>query len=198
MTSETYAPDDQKRTMAGGVIITVVSLLATVLVIGGLIYGAGAHARNQAVLATFGCEPNLSPSGLPCTTIFQEERWYTAMTTPAIKQLNSDAIGYTTNEWHNLAGAEAALRAEATSANAFETSLAHFFRFGPAVAPKVRALMQAIASSVKLIDRQARSSSLTQMRSFNGRVQIAAATVESDLKLVHKALYTRPTAAQEP
>ena len=197
MTSETYVRAGQDRTKAGTVILMVTSFLAAALVIGGLIYAAGASARNKAALAAAGCEPNLSHSGLPCTTVWVLEKQYTAITSRAIQQLSNDVTGYTANEWNNLAAAKAALRAEATSANAFETSLARF-PFPPAVAPQANALTQAIAARVKLIAKQARSSSLAQLRSFNHRLQIAGAAVEADMRLVRRALYTRPAASQEP
>jgi hypothetical protein len=197
LTSETYARGGRESTIAGTVIMTTVSLLAAVLVIAGLIYAAGTGARHQAALAAAGCEPNLSPSGLQCTSVWMLERRYMSITTPAIQQLNTDVAAYTAKQRHNLAAAEAALRAEAASADAFDTSLVRF-PFPPAVAPLAKALIQAILTRVKLTGEQARSSSLAQLRSFNDRVDRAGAAIQTEMKLVRKALYTRPTANQEP
>jgi hypothetical protein len=197
LTSESYARGGQEQTTAGSVILAVVSFLAAVLLIAGLIYATGTSERHKAALAAAGCEPNLSPSGLQCTTVWMLERQYMTMTTLAIQQLNTDVAAYTANEGHHLAAAEAALTAEVTSENALDTSLARF-PFPPAVAPTVKALIQADQARAKLTAEQARSSSLTQVRSFNDRVKVASAAVQTEMKLVRKALYTRPTANQEP
>jgi len=49
-----------------------------------------------------------------------------------------------------------------------------------------------------LTAEQARSSSLTQLRSFNHRVEVASAAVQTEMKLTLKALDTPPTVKQEP
>jgi hypothetical protein len=70
-------------------------------------------------------------------------------------------------------------------------------RQGPG-AGRRKHLIQADQALAKLTAGQARSSSLTQLRSFNDRVQVASTTVQNDLKLVRKALNARPTVNQEP
>ena len=197
MTSHTYARGGLQPTTAGAVIIAAASLLAAVVVLAGLFYAAGTSTRHKAALAAAGCEPNLSPSGLQCTTVWTLERRYTTITTSAMQQLNTDVAAYNASERRDLAAAEAALRAEVTSANAFTASLARF-PFPPAVVPRARALMQAIHDRVKLTLVQARSSSLRQLRSFNARVRVAGAAVRTDMTLLRTALYQRPVASQEP
>jgi hypothetical protein len=122
--SEACAGSGREQTTAGGVIIAVSSVLAALLVIAGLCYASGTGARHQAALAAASCEPNLSPSGLPCTTAQMLASEYMAIMTPASQQLNTDMAAYTASEKHNLAEAEAALTAEVTSERAFDTSLA--------------------------------------------------------------------------
>jgi hypothetical protein len=200
MTSETYHVRGRPQSTAGGsVILAVVSSLSFVLVIAGLYYAAGDGPRQQRALAAAGCEPNLSPepASVPCTTVWDLERQYTKITTSAIQQLTTDVAAYTASERKNLAAAEAALTAQVTTAQAFDASLRQF-PFPPAVAPQATALIQAIAARVKLIGEQARSSSLTQLRSFNAGIDASAAKIQTDMNIVHKALYTRPTATQEP
>ncbi|HUC25079.1 MAG TPA: hypothetical protein VMA73_20410 [Streptosporangiaceae bacterium] len=192
-----YATGGKKSTRAGGVIITTLALLSTFLVIWGLYYATGTGERHKVALAAAGCEPNLLSVNVGCTTVWMLERRYTSITTPAVQQLNTDVAAYTAKERHSLAAAEAALRAEVASASAFDTSLAQF-PFPPVVAPMARALIQAIHSRIKLTAEQARSSSLAQLRSFNDRVKAAGAAIQTEMKLVHKALYTRPTVNQEP
>jgi hypothetical protein len=169
------------------------------LVIAGMIYGTGIGARRKALLAAGDCAavPSLVKTGLDCTTAQQLADRYTRITAPAIQQLNADVAAYTANEGHNLAAAESALMAQVTLAKALDKSLAQF-PFPAAVAPRAKALMQAIDARVKLIAEQSRSSSLSRLRSFNHRVKVAGAAVQTDMKLVSKGLYARPTANQEP
>ncbi len=198
MTSETYSiRGRQQSTTGGGILVVLISLLATVLVIAGLAYAAGTPARHRAALAAAGCEPNLSPSGLQCTTVWMLETQWTKLTTTDIQQLDADVAAYTASERTNLAAAEAALAAEVTSAKAFATSLANF-TWPTAVVPQANALIKAIDARVELTAEQARSSSLVQLRSFNARIDAASTEIQTDMNLVHQALYTRPTAAQEP
>jgi hypothetical protein len=188
-----------QSTTAGGVILVALALLSTFLVLWGLYYATGIGAREKRALAAAGCEPNLSPipSNVNCTTVWMLERQYTKMTNLAIQQLNADVADYTLSARRSLARADSALTAEVATAKAFDTSLAHF-PFPPAVAPASNSLIQAIQARIKLTAEQARSSSLTQLRSFNGRVNASGAAIQADMNLVHKALFTRPAANQEP
>lgn len=198
MLNETYAigrPDQSTR--AGGVILATVSILAAILVAAGFIYAAGTGERHKAALAAAECEPNLSPSGLPCTTVPMLVSRYLTITTPADQQLNADEAAYAANERHDLAAAEAALRAELTSETSLDASLGRF-PFPAAVAPVATALVQADHARVRLIAQQARSTSLSQLRSFNHRSKAAGAAVQTEMKLLRRALDARPTASQEP
>jgi hypothetical protein len=197
LTSETYARGGDEEERAGRLIIVAVSILCAVLVIAGLAYATGTGARRQDALAAAQCEPNLSPIGLPCTTVQVLTSQYTATINPAIQQLNTDAAAYTASERRHLAAAEAALTAEVASGRALAAKLASF-PFPPAVAPASSALVQAIRASANLTAEQARSSSLLQMRSLNERVAVAGAAVRADLNLTIKALDTPPTVSQEP
>jgi hypothetical protein len=191
---QTYASGGQEDTAAGRIIVMVSSLLAALLVIAGLSYAMGTGQRHEAALAAAGCEPNLSPSGLPCTTAQMLASQYAAIMTPAIQQLNADVAAYTASERHNLAAAEMALTAEVASEHAFGTSLAGI-AFPPAIAPMARALAQANQALAQLTAEQARSSSLTQLRSFNHQVQVTSAAVQAEMRLVGQALDPPPRAA---
>lgn len=194
--SATYASGGQDETTVGRVILTVVSFLAAVLVIAGLIYAMGTGGRHKAALAAAGCEPNLSPSGQQCTDVGMLTGQYLAMVNPAMQQLNTDAAAYTATERHSLTAAEAALTAEAVSEHAFDTRLA-VFPFPPVTVPVATALEHAIQAQAKVIAEQARSSSLTQLRSFNRRAEVASAAVQTEMKLLSKAVGTPPTVNQE-
>lgn len=192
-----YARGGQEQPRTDSVIVGLISLLAAVLVITGLIYATGSGGRNKAALAAAGCEPNLSPSGLQCTTAQTLASRYLTITTPVNQQLNADLAAYTASEKRHLAKAEAALTAEVTVENAFGTSLARF-PFPPAIAPIAKALIQADLARAKLTAEQAQSSSLTRMRSFNERVKVAGRQVRTEMTLVRTALASPPTASQEP
>jgi hypothetical protein len=192
-----YARGGQKNTRAGGVILAAVALLSTFLVILGLYYAAGDRERHKVALAAAGCEPNLLSINAGCTTVQMLNSRYKSIANPVIQQVNADVAAYTGNERHHLAAAEAALTAEVTSENAFGASLARF-PFPPAVAPIAKALIQANQARAKLTAEQARSSSLTQLRSFNERVKVASAAVQTEMKLTRRALDSPPTANQEP
>jgi hypothetical protein len=54
--------------------------------------------------------------------------------------------------------------------------------------PVASALLRDDKALAKLTAEQARSTSLTRMRSFNRRVQAASATVQAEMKLIRKDL----------
>jgi hypothetical protein len=142
--------------------------------------------------------------------------------TPATQQLNTQIAAYAVNERRDLPAAEAALTAEVTSVNAFDTSLAAVTFtpqnratadeliqnatsnatpvpldaaiFTPQVTVVADALIQANQALAKLLAEQAQSSSLARMRSFNRRVKVARAAVQTDMKLIVKALDSPPAA----
>jgi len=197
VTSYSYARGGEESTFAGGVILAIIASLASVLVIMGLVYAAGTPARHQRALAAAGCEPNLSPDGLQCTTVWMLERRYTAITTSALGQLNTDVAAYTANEFSNLAAAKASVTVQVATARALDAKLSQF-PFPPAVAPRANALIHAVLARVKVMTEQAGSTSLVQLRSFNAEVDADGVVIQKDLDLVRTALFTRPTAAQEP
>ena len=216
MTSETYGMGSQEQTGAGRVILMVSSSLAALLVIAGLIYATGTGARHKAAVAAAGCEPSLFISGMPCTTEQMMASRYEAIVTPATQQLNTEMAAYAVNERRDLAAAEADLSAEVVTEQAFDNSLAattftpqnraaaaaliqNATSSGtpvplaaailtPQVTAIAEALIQADQALVTLLAEQARSASLTQLRSFNHRVQVASAAVQTEMKLIAKAL----------
>ena len=195
----TYARRGPEPATADGRVLAAISILAAVLVIAGLFYATGIGARRKALLAAGGCAPvpSLVKTGLDCTTEQQLASQYAKITAPAIQQLNTDVAAYTASEGDNLAAAEEALTAEVTSANALDSSLARF-PFPPVVAPLANTLLKAIHARVVLTAEQARSSSLTQLQSFNDQIDVASAAVQADLSAVGEALAKPPTASQEP
>lgn len=223
--SETYA-DDYEREPVGGFIVVAISILSAILVLAGLFYATGAHARNKTALAVNNCEPSMSPSGLPCNSQQMVIGEYNGIVNPASKLLATDMAAYNVNERHHLAAAEAALTSEVATEQALDTSLAAVaytsqnyanainlitiaFDSGgstPGAAILLTPQATVIANAAvrdnqalaTLTTEQARSKSLTQLRSFNTRVEADTAAVQAEMKLIGKTLATPITAAQEP
>lgn len=200
----------------GGVILVAVSCLSAVLVIAGLIYATGTGPRHNAAVLAAGCEPSLFISGLPCVTQQMVISQYEATVNPAIKQLTADTAAYRINENRHLVAAEAALTAEVATEQALDSSLAAMtftpqnmananalntnaasngnnmpsgaITFTPRMTVVADALIQADQALATLTAEQARSTSLTQLRSFDPRVAAASATLETDVKLLRAAV----------
>lgn len=186
--SETYARGGQENTGFGGFILAVTSALATVLVLAGLIYAAGTPARHRAALAEGGCEPSLSPAGVQCTTARMLTKQFLAIVVPARQQLTADQAAYSGDlRRGNIAAAQNALTAEVASERTFDTSLARI-TFPPAVMTVATALIRANKARATLTAKQAQSTSLAQLRSFNRRVAVSAVAVEKEVKLTRTAL----------
>jgi hypothetical protein len=223
--SETYA-DDYEREPVGGFIVVAISILSAILVLAGLFYATGAHARNKTALAVNNCEPSMSPSGLPCNSQQMVIGEYNGIVNPASKLLATDMAAYNVNERHHLAAAEAALTSEVATEQALDTSLAAVAYTSQNYANAINLITVAFDSGgstpgaailltpqatvianaavrdnqalATLTTEQARSKSLTQLRSFNTRVEADTATVQAEMKLIGKTLATPITAAQEP
>jgi len=221
--SETYA---EEETAVGGVLLVAISILAAVLVLAGLFYAAGTSTRHKTALALNDCEPSMSPAGLPCNTQQMVLGQFEGIVTPVGKQLNADMVAYRTNERHHLAAAEAALTSEVATEQALNNSLAAAaytsqnygnainlitlaFDAGnptpsaailltPQTTVMADALMRANQALAKLTAEQAKSATLTQLQSFNDRVDAANAAVLAEINAIHKVLAVPPTAAQEP
>jgi hypothetical protein len=214
--SETYADERDGMERAGGVLVVAISILAGVLVIAGLIYALGTNARHKAAVIAGGCEPSLFIKALPCTTQQMVISQYEGIVNPAIKQLTADTAAYRASERHNLVAAEGALTAEVTTEQALDNSLAAM-AFTPqsraralslitgaemiglnvptaavTLTPQgtvvADALIRANQALAKLTAEQARSSSLTQLQSFNAKAATAGVAVQTDMKLVLKTL----------
>ncbi len=186
--SETYARGGQENTGAGGFILVVASLLAAVLVLAGLIYAAGTPARHRAALAAAGCEPSLSPAGVQCTTAQMLTQRFLAIMIPARQQLSADQAAYNVDVRRgNVAAAQIALMSEVTSEHTFDTSVGGI-TFPPAVMVIAETLIRANKARAVLTAKQAQSTSLVQLRSFNRRVDVAGVAVQKEVKLIRKVL----------
>jgi hypothetical protein len=187
VTTEAYQGATRPGPTLGGVIITAVSCLSTLLILAALVYAAGIGQRHTAALAAADCEPNLSPAGRPCTTQPMLAADFAALFGPTNQQLGTDAAAYAANQGSHLAVAEAALTAEATAERALGRTLGAF-PFPPSIAPIAAGLIRANQARATLTAEQARSTSLARMRSLNHQVALAAAAVGKEIGLVQTAV----------
>jgi hypothetical protein len=223
--SEIYS-DDYERETVGGFLVVAISILSGILVLAGLLYAAGTSSRHKTALAVNNCEPSMSPSGLPCNTQQMVISEYNGIVNPASKLLAADMAAYNVNEKRHLAAAEAALASEVATERALDNSLAAAAytpqNYSNAIAlittafdgggstpgaailltPQATAIANAAVRDnealATLTAQQARSTSLTRLRSFNTRVGADTAAVQAEMKLIGKTLATPITAAQEP
>jgi len=223
--SETYADDYEPETL-GGFLVVAISILAGILVLAGLFYATGTAARHKSALAVNNCEPSMSPSGIPCNTQQMVISQYNGIVNPASKLLAADMAAYKVNEGRHLGAAEAALNSEVATERTLDSSLAAVaytsqnyanainlitvaFDAGvntPAAAILLTPQATAIANAAMrdnqalatLTAQQAKSTSLTKLRSFNARVEADTVAVEAEMKLIGKTLAAPITAAQEP
>jgi hypothetical protein len=223
--SETYADDYEPETV-GGFLVVAISILAGILVLAGLFYATGTSARHKTALAVNNCEPSMSPSGIPCNTQQMVISEYNGIVNPASKLLAADMAAYNLNERHHLAAAEAALTSEVAAEQALDNSLAAVAytpqNYANAIAlittafdaggstPGAAILLSPQATVIAnaavrdnqalatLTAQQARSTSLTRLRSFNTRAEADTVAVQAEMKLIGKTLATPITAAQEP
>jgi hypothetical protein len=215
--SQTYAPAGRDETRTGAVILIASSALAGLLVLLALVYATGTGQRHIAAMAAAGCEPALFISGLPCTTQPMMAAAYDRIVPPASRQLDDQVAAYRANEGNDLAAAEAALTAQVATEQALDNSLgavaftpqnraaalalitnatsngastvpAAAVTFTPQITVVADQLVRASQALATLTTEQARATTLTALRSFNHRVQAAAATVQADIKLLHNAV----------
>jgi hypothetical protein len=215
-----YGEARERQERLGGVLLVAIAILAGILVLAGLIYATGTNARHKAAVLAAGCEPSLFIAALPCTTQQMVISKYEAIVTPASKQLTADTAAYRASESRNLVAAEAALTSAVATEQALDNSLAAAtftpqnraralslitgaemiggsvpsaaVTFTPQVTVIADALVRANQALAKLTAEQARSSTLPQLQSFDQRAQVASAAVQTEMKLILKALHSPP------
>jgi hypothetical protein len=116
---------------------------------------------------------------------------YLAAANAADHSLEVSNDAYKKNELSNLAAARSDLRAEVATESQFDNQLAQI-PFPLSDASIVRALIAANQQRGALTARQARSTSLAQLRSFDARHGATDAAVEVQVRLLRKALGLPP------
>jgi hypothetical protein len=179
----------QDDTRAGAIILAITSTVAGILVILGLFYATGTHARSAANIAAQGCEPGTGSETAPCITPAMLASQYNALFTPANRQITLDAAAYTASETAHLAAAQAALTAEVGTMQNFDTSLGAI-NWPAAIAPSANAVIRADQALAALTTQQAHAVTLAKMRAYNPRILAATAAVRADMSLLIKAIGT--------
>jgi hypothetical protein len=181
----------QDDTRTGAVILAIVSPLAAILVLLGLIYATGTNARSAAAIAAAGCEPGTGSEAAPCTTPAMLARQYDAILNPATRQMTLDAAAYTASETAHLAAAQAALTAEVATMQSFNASLAAIkFPAATAIPAAAGALLRTDKALAALTAQQAGAATLAKMRAYNHRIQVDTAAVRAAMNLLVKAIDT--------
>lgn len=116
---------------------------------------------------------------------------YLAIAKPANHRLDTENDGFADHERGDIAAAESDLRAEAATEHQFDQQLSKI-RFPPQIAVTAQALIQANAGRITLTLREARSSSVTGLLSFDHRHRAADAAVEAQVKVIRRALGLPP------
>jgi hypothetical protein len=112
---------------------------------------------------------------------------YLAIARPANRRLDAEVDGFTDQEHHDLAAAEAALRAEAATELRFDQLLREI-PLPPQIAGSARALLRANQRRAALTGQQAQSSSVASLLRFAGRHRAADAAVEAQVRILRRAL----------
>jgi hypothetical protein len=216
MSSQTAVAGSQDDTAAGKVILMIVSPLSALLVLLGLIYALGAGGRHNAAVAASDCVRSLYISSLPCITEQMLVSDWGAIVNPANKLLSADMAAYDANERSDLVAAEAALTSEVATEQSLDNNLeaATFtpqnrantlaqltnsasnglnvplsaVTFTPQITVMVNALVQADQARAKLLAEQARATSLTRLRSFNHRAEVASTAIQAQMRLIRQAV----------
>jgi hypothetical protein len=154
--------------------VVTASVIATALVV-------------LAILALFAPRPGAPPAPA-APALSRAAARYQSIATAANHRLEIANNGYKKDELTSLAAARADLRSEVATETSFDEQLAQI-PFPLSDASIVRALILANQQRGALTARQARSASLTQLRSFDARHGATDAAVEVQVRLLRKALH---------
>ena len=161
--------------------MTASAIAAVLVVLAILVLSAPRPKGSDASPAA--ASPALSPSAAK----------YLAIAGAANHRLEIANDGYRKVELTNLAAAKADLRSEVATETSFDEQLAQI-PFPPSIASIVRALILANEQRGTLTARQARSTSLAHLRSFDTRHRAKDAAVEVQVRLLRRALHLPPPA----
>lgn len=116
---------------------------------------------------------------------------YMAIALPANHRLDKEVASYNDHAHHDLAGAEAALRAEAATERWFDRRLLAI-AFPPAVEATARALVRVNNLRIALTSNQARTRTIAELVAYGARHRAADAAVEVKVRIIREQLGLPP------
>ena len=116
---------------------------------------------------------------------------YMAIAVPANHRLDKEVDSYNDHARHDLAVAEADLRAEAATERWFDQRLLKI-AFPSAIAATARALVRVNDERIDLTARQARAMTIPELLAFGARHRAADAAVEAQVRLIRRQLGLPP------
>jgi hypothetical protein len=161
--------------------VVTASVIATALVVLAILALFAPRQSGSDASPAAPAAPSLSPAAAK----------YLAIATAANHSLEVANDAYKKNEVNNLAAAKADLRSEIATETSFDEQLSQI-PFPLSIASVARALILANQQRGALTVRQARSTSLADLRSFDARHQATDAAVEVQVRLIRKALHLPP------
>jgi hypothetical protein len=135
--------------------------------------------------------PSATVQAAPHETVKVLAREYLAIAVPANRRLDTEEDGFTDDERDDLAAAVADLRAQVRTERRFDQRLLKI-PFPPRIDALARALVLVNQGRIAITNQQARSTSLTALRSADPLRQAADASVEAAAKLLRRALGLPP------
>jgi hypothetical protein len=173
---------EETRGRLGRGILAGATVLAVLLLIGA-VYAVYMMTRQPA--------PPRAPASAASRSLAAYGREYLAIASPSDKVLDPEEDGYADNEMHNLAAAEADLRAQVATEKQFDTQLAAI-RFPAAIEATARALIKANEGRFRITERQARSRTLARLRSMDAMREAGNAAVEVQVARIRRQLHLPP------
>ena len=157
------------------------SVIATVLVVLAILVLFAPRQQGAPPAPPAPAAPALSPAAAR----------YQSIASAANHRLEVANDAYKKDELSTLAAARADLRSEVATETSFDEQLAQI-PFPLSDSSIVRALILANQQRGALTARQARSTSLAQLRSFDARHEATDAAVEVQVRLLRRALHLPP------
>lgn len=132
-----------------------------------------------------------TPTAIPSWRLTALASKYLAVAHPANERLDRANDGFEDAQHDDLAAATADLRSEAVTEDWFDQRVSQI-PFPPAIAAMVTALVRVNQSRIELTRREARSATITQLRTYLPRHRRADAAVEAEVRQLRAALHLPP------
>jgi hypothetical protein len=116
---------------------------------------------------------------------------YLAIAKPANHRLDVEVDKYEDARHHDLAAAESALRAQASTERQFDRNLAKI-RFPAPIAATARALIRINEIRASMAEHEAMAGSIPELLTFDGQHKMADAQIEAEVRVIRAQLGLPP------